>query len=308
MRKSLRRLRLMGKLGKLFCMNWILFLIPLYLSALSVLTEEQVAQFEQDGFLVLPGFINEADCDTLKAHVEEMVESFDPSDITVFDTVNHPQTSQSYFLESGGKIHYFFEAGAIKEGNLIVPKERAINKMGHAMHDLDPLFNSFSRQDKIKWLSEDLGYGDALLIQSMYIFKQPFIGGEVTCHQDGTFIISEPEPALGYWIAIEDANLGNGCLWAIPGGHIDPLKMLFLRDEKGTSFAYFDKTPWDLSKMIPLEAKKGTLIVLHGRSPHMSYTNKSAKSRHAFTLHIVKKGATFPENNWLQREEPFKGF
>ena len=53
----------------------------------------------------------------------------------------------------------------------------------------------------------------------MYIFKQPGIGGEVGCHQDATFLYTEPMTVTGFWFAIEDATLENGCLWAAPGGH-----------------------------------------------------------------------------------------
>jgi phytanoyl-CoA hydroxylase len=53
----------------------------------------------------------------------------------------------------------------------------------------------------------------------MYIFKQPGIGGEVGCHQDATFLYTDPITVTGFWFAIEDATLENGCLWAAPGGH-----------------------------------------------------------------------------------------
>jgi hypothetical protein len=52
---------------------------------------------------------------------------------------------------------------------------------------LDPVFDEFSRTNEIKQLVSDLGIENPLLLQSMYIFKQPRIGGEVTCHQDATF-------------------------------------------------------------------------------------------------------------------------
>ena len=46
----------------------------------------------------------------------------------------------------------------------------------------------------------------------MYIFKQPHIGGEVGCHQDATFLYTDPITVTGFWFAIEDATLENGCL------------------------------------------------------------------------------------------------
>ena len=60
----------------------------------------------------------------------------------------------------------------------------------------------------------------------------------------------------------------------------------------------------------PLTAKKGTLILLHGRLPHQSGKNTSLKSRHAYTLHIIEGNAKYKPSNWLQRAKdfPLRGF
>ncbi len=79
----------------------------------------------------------------------------------------------------------------------------------------------------------------------MYIFKQPLIGGEVGCHQDATFLYTDPMTVTGFWFAIEDATLDNGCLWAAPGGHRGPLRQVFKRNatNDGTVFEPLDDTP-----------------------------------------------------------------
>lgn len=276
------------------------------------LTEEQMEAFNRDGFLVVPNFVQGEECDNLKAHVEEMLAHFDPSTVkTIFDTTSQIAVTDQYFLESASRIHFFFEKEAFnKVGELIKPKELSINKIGHAMHDLDPVFNRFSRTDSLRQVTMDLGLLNPLLLQSMYIFKQPFIGGEVTCHQDATFVYTNPNTSIGFWIAIEDATLENGCLWAIPGGHLTPLKLRFVLKEGKPTMLTFDNTPWDLKPMIPLEVKKGTLIILHGHLPHMSYANRSPKSRHAYTLHVIDSSSDYPKDNWLTRDPsfPFKGF
>ena len=65
----------------------------------------------------------------------------------------------------------------------------------------------------------------------MYIFKQPHIGGEVTCHQDSTFLYTKPESAVGFWVALEDATIENGCLWVSRGvRHKGPLRKLFYKN------------------------------------------------------------------------------
>lgn len=136
--------------------------------------------------------------------------------------IPHPQTKRidHYFLGSAGGIGCFFEEGAFDEqGNQIRPKSLAINKIGHAMHDLDPIFHAWSYSEKVKALSRSLGFKRPLPAQSMYIFKQPGIGGEVVPHQDSTFLYTTPPSVVGYWLALEDATKTNGCLWAIPGSH-----------------------------------------------------------------------------------------
>jgi phytanoyl-CoA hydroxylase len=116
---------------------------------------------------------------------------------------------------------------------------------------------------------------------------------------------------LGLWFALEDATTENGCLWAIPGGHKAGLKSRFLRaDDGGTRFETFDDSPWPEERLMPLEVEKGTLIVLHPLLPHLSRENRSRKSRHAYTLHIIDASVNYPATNWLQRsvDIPPRGF
>jgi phytanoyl-CoA hydroxylase len=277
------------------------------------LSADQLANYERDGFLVLPDFVDHQTCNRLRARAEELVREFDPQGVvSIFSTQEQTRTSDEYFLQSGDKIRFFFEENAFfPDGTLRQDKERSINKIGHALHDLDPVFDQFSRAPEIKQLVCDLGLSDALLLQSMYIFKQPNIGGEVTCHQDATFLYAEPMALIGMWFALEDATIENGCLWAIAGGHKQGLKSRFMRAEGGgTRFEVFDQASWSEENLQPLEVKKGTLIVLHPLLPHLSRENRSSKSRHAYTLHIIDASARYPESNWLQRpaEMPLRGF
>jgi len=277
------------------------------------MTSTEVAQYERDGFLVLPNFVSDDACDALRARAEELVRDFDPAGlISIFSTREQTRTSDDYFLGSGDKIRFFFEENAFNpDGSLKQPKAQSINKIGHALHDLDPAFDSFSRTPRIKQLVSDLGLTNPLLLQSMYIFKQPRIGGEVTCHQDATFLYTEPLRVVGLWFALEDATVDNGCLWAIPGGHQLGLKSRFLRaQEGGTRFEVVDDAPWPDDNLQPLEVKKGSLIVLNALLPHLSRENRSAQSRHAYTLHVIDGAAHYPKENWLQRaaEMPARGF
>ena len=180
------------------------------------------------------------------------------------------------------------------------------------MHDLDPVFEAFSYTPELAEVAGDIGITAPLAVQSMYIFKQPHIGGEVTCHQDATFLYTEPLSVVGFWFAIEDATLDNGCLWAAPGGHRGPLRERFERagagDDDGTRFVALDDAPLPTppAGLVPIEAAAGTLVVLHGLLPHWSDVNRSATSRHAYSLHCIEQAAVYPATNWLQRAAPFR--
>lgn len=265
---------------------------------------KQLKQFKKDGFLIIEGFNSAADCDELMQRAAELTVNFDyKGHPSVFQTSEQERTSDKYFLSSGDKISYFFEKDAFQnKGKLKEDIFHSLNKIGHALHDLDPVFNRFSRSPQMKQLSADLNLSEALIIQSMYIFKHAKIGGVVGVHQDSTFLYTEPNTCVGFWFALEDATIENGCMWAKPGGHRTSLRSWFRRKDVGTEFQTFDNRPFGLDKMIPLEVKKGACIVLDGLLPHYSKPNTSGKSRHAYSIHTIDREAKYPKRNWLQRD------
>ena len=272
----------------------------------SIFSSTQLRKYERDGFLVLENFVPNSTCDQLRTRADQLVREFDPAGVTtIFSTHEQSRVSDDYFLTSGDKIRFFFEENAFTStGELRQAKENSINKIGHALHEQDPVFREFSHSDSLRNLVADLAIPEPRLIQSMYIFKQPRIGGEVTCHQDSTFIYTEPTRIAGLWFALEDATTTNGCLWAIPGSHHSGLKSRWLRRAAGMQFENFDLTPWPMDQLVPLEVSKGTLIVLDGLLPHLSRENKSPDSRHAYTLHVISGQADYHADNWLQRTTP----
>lgn len=259
-----------------------------------MLTPEQVASFERDGFLVLERFVAPERCDALKARAHELIAGFDPDEVqSVFSTHEQTRTSDDYFLESGDKVRFFVEE----------EDTRTVNKIGHALHVLDPVFAAFSEEVGVAALAKEIGFDDPRPIQSMYILKSPHVGGEVTSHTDHTFLWTDPPSVVGFWVAIEDATLENGCMWALPGGHRLPVRKRFRRTGDGggaTTFDTFDPEPYPSDGEVPLPAPKGTLILLHGLLPHRSDANRSGRPRDAYTVHVVDGTAHYPDDNWLQ--------
>jgi phytanoyl-CoA hydroxylase len=276
-----------------------------------MLTKEQRAQYDRHGYIVLPDFKSTGDIALLRQRAGEIVDAFDPSESrSIFTT--REQNADAWFLGSDNTVRCFFEEEAFDaNGQLRQPKALSINKIGHAMHDLDPVFERFTHDPKLAAVARDLGLEQAQIWQSMYIFKQPGIGGEVRWHQDATFFDTTPISVTTFWFALEDATIDNGCLWVEPGGHRGPLRERFLRNGDNIRMEKLDTTPWpDDSVAVPLEAKAGSLVCFHGLLPHYSAPNRSPVSRHAFTLHVTDGRTEYSKQNWIQRDAafPVRGF
>ena len=271
-----------------------------------MLSSDQIQQFHDDGYLVLEKAIEKSAIEDLKTAALQIVDDFDiDRHRTVFTTADRDSGRDDYFFDSAEHIHCFLEEGALDQNsNLLKPARLAINKIGHAMHNLHPEFNKFCNQPIFGRVLRDIGYTAPLLWQTMYIFKQPHIGGEVRWHQDGSYLISDPSTVTGIWIAIEDANRDNGCLWVQPGGHRSPLREIFQVDwtKREGKLTDLDSTPWPHdNEAVAVEVPAGSVVIFQDHMPHYSSQNRSNFSRHAFTLHVAEKHADWSDSNWLQR-------
>jgi len=257
------------------------------------LSAAMVAAYREAGVLILTDFVSLEACNALRQRTLELIDDFDPSTVdTVFSTQTDEHQADEYFIGSGDKIRFFLEDGAVDDaGQLNTAKEDCLNKIGHAMHDLDPVFDAFSRTPELANAVRSIGFKDPAIIQSMYIFKSPRIGGEVVCQ--------------------EDATIDNGCMHFIPGGHQSPLRKRNHRYADGSVLdEVLDETPYPMHLRQPAEAPAGSLVIFDGRAPHMSGPNRSEKSRHAYTLHVIDRNCHYPDDNWLQRGDglPLRGF
>lgn len=281
----------------------------------SYLTREQIAFYEENGYLIIPNFWNRSTVTQLKNKIQTIISSFDLSSVTsVFTTKDNIRNSDEYFLTSGREIRFFWEEKAKNiENQFIQSKEESINKIGHGLHDLDIDFEQVSYEGRIGSICSELGLVKPLAVQSMYIFKQPRIGGLVVPHQDGAFLYTNPQSCIGFWWPLHDCSLENGCLWVVPKSHVLGVHRRFRRKDipqQGTEFIPLEPIEWDISKAIPLIIEQGTLVILHSALVHYSNENKSDIPRHAYSIHVIdgKEGIDYPIDNWLQRpkEYPFR--
>lgn len=269
---------------------------------LSYLTSSQIAAFQKDGFLSISGIVSSTEVASMKRRADEHIESWrETQQCSYFNMSDVTMTPDTYFINSANKINIFLEQNAKKAKE----KQAKVNKIGHALHDLDPLFRKFSYREEYRKIFSDLGYTQPKIVQSQYIIKAPLIGGQVNPHQDNCYIFTEPNSCIGVWIALDNATSYNACLFAVPGSHKLGTKRRWKRDLNTGEMKYSGSFEYDLKNAVSLEAEAGTTIILHGDLVHGSEQNISTSYRHAFDFHVVEGALEWAKENWIQRSSCF---
>ncbi|WWD19605.1 hypothetical protein CI109_104067 [Kwoniella shandongensis] len=288
------------------------------------LTEAQKKQWEEDGYLVIPSFFDKQETKEMLDEAKRLCDEFDVDGhpMTTFKTAaDGEHVGDEYFLESGDKIRYFLEPTSLSPATpdtpsrLLVPPSQSINKIGHALAILNPVFRKHTLEsDKIRSVAKSLGAQESpRVLQSMIICKQPRIGGVVPCHNDSTFLYTDPPSAIGAWVALEECTPENGCLSFLPGSHkLSRTATRFVRAPGGgTTFIDVpgvepNEEKWDdMDGWREAPCSPGTLVLIHGSVMHRSPPNPSDKTRIIYTFHMIEggKGVKYDEKNWLQPTE-----
>ena len=141
-------------------------------------------------------------------------------------------------------------------------------------------------------------------------------------HQDEAVVTEDAKnvPILTVWLAITDANIENGCMYAVRGSHHESYSGVdfgLMRHCPGKELAgeiYIPEESIPKEDMVPLEAESGSLVLLHRRTVHGAGANKSNGIRWSFDLRYQPAGTpsgrecfpSFPLSNKSQGAEAYR--
>lgn len=136
--------------------------------------------------------------------------------------------------------------------------------------------------------------GSTKHVQSIYYNKPPGHPGQ-PWHQDEIFLPTRDRSLTGAWIALDDADRQNGCLWVIPGSHRSGYIWPTRATKDESEFVRSDESyGFDTADGVAVEVERGDVVFFNGYLLHASRRNRSERFRRALVHHYCNAWGPLP--------------
>jgi phytanoyl-CoA hydroxylase len=231
-----------------------------------VLTAEQIEQYRRSGFVNGGPLLDDATVDALRAEM-----------VRVIDDRDNPAAAQPVMLRSIGPDDAH-------------PLWQIIN-----VWEASPAYKALTHRPELLAMAAQLSYAKELRVwHDQILYKPKEAGGKLHWHQDAPLwdLLQPKDAQVTAWIALDDAEADNGCMYMVPGSHRwgDKLQALNELREKGEFPDTFEGH--DLH-IIMCPVRKGQVHFHHGLTWHGSGTNHSSRPRRAVAIHFMTERTTY---------------
>ena len=219
------------------------------------LTPAQVEQYDRDGFLLLPDFLDEGEVEALRRAADEVVA----------------------------------RVGPLVPGNPRVQVDRLGDRVGirqaWPVLDLSPALARWAREERILGLFRSLFGGvEPVLFEDKLNFKHPGVGSPFAMHQDSTYWEGFSPRLASLLIYMDEATEENGCLEAARGWHKRGILERSEMDVGPVVDHYITPDVLDPASVVRLTGGPGTAVLFSSMTPHASGPNRTDRPRRAFLL------------------------
>lgn len=226
-----------------------------------VLSDEQLDQWERDGFVIVPGLFPADEIRAIRERFDRLAESGEAVEVVGFK----PDLASNDPLKRYPRVMHPHRFCELSKKMMLYPR------VGAALAQL---------------------FGEpAVACQSMYYYKPPGAAGQ-SLHQDNFYLAVQPGTCIAAWTAVDAADPDNGGMYLVPGSHKfdvicpDPAKF----DAKRSSNLV---DPPKGMKAVPAEMAPGDTLFFNGSVIHGSGRNRSTdRWRRSFIGHYMPASST----------------
>ena len=233
-----------------------------------MLTKEQLEQYCRSGFVNGGPLLDDAQVEELRAEVLRVIDDR--------DNPNVPQPVMLRDLSTKADLQVW----------------QIIN-----IWQASPAFRALTANPKLLDMAVQLSGAKQLRIwHDQIVYKPKEAGGVLHWHQDSPLwdLIQPKHEQVTAWIALDDAEADNGCMYMVPGSHRwgDKLKeLMILRDNE-----FPDTFEGHDMYMVMTPVKKGHVHFHHPLTWHGSGTNYSSRPRRAIAIHYMTEKVVYDDS------------
>jgi len=220
----------------------------------SVLTDRQMKQYLEDGYVIIRGVLDDAEVAKVKrlqAKIEARIDAHGATNFAV------------------GESNYQFEKIDSPDG-----VDRAALRAVKNPHFEEPDFTEVAASDKILDFVEDLIGHEVYIHSSKVFFKAAHGGRRKPWHQDWAYWSHMNQQQVTVWMAIDPSTRENGCIEVLPGSH----KKGHVEHYRGEDYMIHEELV-DKDAVVYAEMAPGDVLFFNVLTLHASAPNNSEKGR-----------------------------
>lgn len=228
------------------------------------LTKEQIEGYRNNGFLIIEGFLDEAELEDWRQQVGEAVKQ-------------RLESTTEGLHNQGDPDNYY--ARVFTQCLKLADTHVGVHRL---MHD-----------ERLGRLAGTLAGVDGIRIwHDQALIKPPF-GNPTGWHLDNPYWSFTSPDAISLWVALDDATQANGCMWYLPGTHLlaDPGRNAGIGEDIASLFRAYPE--WKEIEPVCAACGAGSVVFHNGLTAHGAGANMTNRPRRAMTCAYMPDGAVF---------------
>ena len=240
------------------------------------LTRQQLEQYAEDGYLLLPRLIDQT---SLAIYDERFLAFVDGQ----LDLPGHMKVMRDVMVVKG----------AVEPES----KLHGVNKL-FCLED-DPILFDYAKHPQLVSAIQSVIGPSIYTLTSNVFNKPPQVDGRHPLHQDLRYFKLRPENKIvAAWTAILRATRASGCLCVIPGSHRKGLLSHNTPDWEFLNSGFFGTSEVDIEQRQHIEMQPGDTLLFHPLLIHGSGRNRTDDFRRAISVHYASANCESPKGDW----------